>query len=64
MEWLPIPHSTQDAEGEWTRRWRPHRSRPRVQRPGALVHESVYERMRLNERYRPVNLREDAIPAS
>lgn len=64
LEWLPIPFSSQDAKGEWTRRWRPHRSRPRTLRAGALVHESVYERMRLDGAYRPVNLRDDATPAS
>lgn len=61
-ERLPIPRWSQGADGRWERHWRPHRARARTLRPGALVHESVYQRLRLFSAYRPSNLRDDVVP--
>jgi uncharacterized protein (DUF2235 family) len=57
LEYLPKPY--RDPAANFEKRWMIHAGRHRFLKPGATVHASVYERMRLVPGYNPPNIPAD-----
>jgi uncharacterized protein (DUF2235 family) len=57
LEYIPKPY--RDPEANYEKRWMIHAGRHRYVAPGAKIHASVFERMKLVSSYKPPNIPAD-----